>query len=125
MKLRLRENSIRLRLLRSEVEQLKNQGSVSESIRFSRDQVLAYTLRIDKGVENISASFDNEGILIRVPSEAAEHWLETAEVGLEEAQVVHEDLTLNLLIEKDFVCLTRPMEGDNLDAFPNPEAKPC
>ena len=125
MKLRLRENSVRLRLLKSEIAQLDDRGFVSETIRFAPDQRLDYELRIDEGIDSISASFDDGKISIRLPSDKARSWLETNEVGLEDTQVTHEDMPLKLLIEKDFVCLTRPMEGDNLDAFPNPEAEAC
>jgi len=122
MKLRLRENSIRLRLLQTEVEQFRKNGSVSERIRFSQFQVLTYTLKISDDAAEISACCEDEEIIVVVPSDAARDWTETNLVGLEREQKINETLTLKISIEKDFVCLERPLDADNADAFPHPKA---
>jgi len=121
MKLRLRENSIRLRLLQSEVEQLRKSGSVSETIRFSQFQVLTYILKISNDAAEISARFESGKITVEVPSNAARNWTETNLVGLENKQTVNKNMTLKITIEKDFVCLERPLDADNADAFPHPK----
>ncbi len=125
MKLRLRQNSIRLRLLKSEIEQLRETGSITEFIHFQGSNKLAYTVLIDDTTDSISTDFQDNEVSIRVPSETADRWINTEQIGIERNQVIDEGLTLNILLEKDFVCLTRPMEGDNLDAFPNPSGEPC
>ena len=53
MKLRIKGNSIRLRLLRSEVERLCSADIVSEEIRFgtATDQALKYSVAASDGIE--------------------------------------------------------------------------
>ena len=50
----------------------------------------------------------------------ATNWIETDEISLESAKDLDEN-KLQILVEKDFVCLTRKDDPDNLDAFPNPD----
>jgi hypothetical protein len=123
MKIRIRGNSIRLRLLQSEVAELVEKGKVSETIRFGpkETEVLTYTLQISPAAERIDATFENNEILVSLPENAAGNWIETDQVSLEGEK----DLTgdgLKILVEKDFVCLTRTKDPDNADAFPNPDA---
>lgn len=120
MKLRLRENSIRLRLLKSEIELLRKSGSVSKKILFSQSQFLSYTLKISNDAAEISACFEEKEITVVVPSATAREWTETNLVGLEREQAIGENSTLKISIEKDFVCLERPLDADNADSFPHP-----
>lgn len=125
MKLRLRENSIRMRLLKSEIAQLGKEGVVSEKIRFSVDQKITYTIRVDQTASKIFSRFENAEITVNIPADLARNWIETEKVGLEHYQSIDKEPGLDIMLEKDFVCLTRPMDGDNLDAFPNPESESC
>lgn len=125
MKLRLRKNSIRLRLLKSEIAQLKEKGFVSEEIRFDTNQSITYTIQVENNKGKITSCFENDKIIISVPSILAKSWIETEKVGLEQYQIINENLGLRILLEKDFICLTRPMDSDNMDSFPNPETKTC
>lgn len=122
MKLRLRENSIRLRLLQSEIEQLRRSGTVSEKIQFNPRQTLTYTLKVSDD-EEISSRFENAEIVVRIPFDAAREWMTTDLVGLKNKQVVNDNTTLEITLEKDFVCLDRPFDADNRDAFPRPSAQ--
>lgn len=120
MKLRFRENSIRLRLLRSEIEQLRQNGNVSEKIQFNFSQTLTYTLVVSAAATEISARFENAQIIVEIPLDAMREWTTTNLVGLEKKQKITGNLTLEIKLEKDFVCLDRPFDGDNRDAFPRP-----
>lgn len=119
MKLRLRENSIRLRLLQGEIQQLRENGIVSEKIQFNQSQTFTYTLKISNEIKQISASFENSEVIVVIPFDAARDWTETNLVGLESEQSVDGNLTLKIKLEKDFVCLDRPLDKDNADAFPH------
>jgi len=121
MKLRLRENSIRLRLLQSEMNTLGEGGFVAETIVFSANQKLTYWLKISKDASEIFARFENEEITVEIPTQAARDWIETDLVGLEYEQKIDEAAKLKILIEKDFVCVERPFDADNADAFPHPK----
>ncbi len=123
MKLRLRENSIRLRLLQDEIQRLRASGLVSEKIQFNQSQTFTYTLKISNAIKEISASFENSEIIVEIPFDAAQNWTETNLVGLESEQKIDEKQTLKILIEKDFVCLDRPFDEDYSDAFPKPKTE--
>ena len=124
MKLRLRENSIRLRLLRSEIEQLRQSGTVSEKIQFTERQTLTYTLKTS-AVEEISSRYENEEIVIEIPLGQAREWTTTDLVGLKNKQAINGNSTLEITLEKDFVCAGRPFDADNRDAFARPSKQNC
>ena len=71
----------------------------------------------------ILAEFRESEISIFLPLEIAKNWIETNLVGLQKEQKIDERLSLQIIVEKDFVCLDRPMDADNLDAFPHPKMK--
>ena len=123
MKIRIRGNSLRFRLLQSEVAELNETGKVSETIRFGsgEKEILRYTLQSSEKAAEISAGFCSHEICIVLPADVARVWAETDLVSLENEQNAGDE-TLKILVEKDFVCLTRTDDPDNRDAFPNPEA---
>ncbi|MFO7566168.1 MAG: hypothetical protein R6X02_26215 [Enhygromyxa sp.] len=115
MKLRIRGDSLRLRLTRGEVLQLRETGSVVETVHFGTRE-LHYELRSAE-VDAPVARFDGARIEVSFPREQARAWAEGDAVGI---SAEHEGLAL--LIEKDFRCLA-PREGeDDDDAFPHPGA---
>ena len=121
MKLRIKGNSIRLRLLRSEVERFAGTGRISEETHFGPQgsPVLRYTLITDPTVTEISTSFQNNEILVAVPENLVHEWTSGDKVGLERVQQANGNGGLSVLIEKDFVCLDRPDDPDRDDAFLN------
>lgn len=124
MKLRLRENSIRLRLLQSEVNQLRETGNVSETITMGLKptEQFIYALRISDDSKNVFAQMLNNRIEVFLPSLEAENWMNNEEkIGIYSTQKIGDVLDMDITIEKDFACPTRPKDLDNLDAFPNPE----
>ena len=123
MKLRFRENSIRLRLLQSEISKLAEFGEVTEKITFGLSQSLNYSVKVSAQNLEILAEFRESEISIFLPLEIAKNWIETNLVGLQKEQKIDERLSLQIIVEKDFVCLDRPMDADNLDAFPHPKMK--
>ena len=125
MKLRVKGNTLRLRLLRSEVERLAHAGVVSDEIRFGvdTDQALKYSVAVTDGVDVVTAQFNDNQILIMIPESHALDWTTTDRVGIEARQEVGNNTELSILIEKDFECTARPDDPDKADAFPNPS--PC
>lgn len=120
MKLRIRGNSIRLRLLRSEVERFSAEGRISDAVRFGTS-ALTYSLVMSGEATSIHGTFENEEIAVVVPEAAARQWLTSDMVGLEMEQAIGEGESLAILIEKDFACVERPEDPDLADTFPNPE----
>jgi hypothetical protein len=123
MKLRLQSNSIRLRLKRSEVEQLARTGRVEEQIVFGAgsETSLTYVLETSTAVKDLTANLKAGRIIVQVPVETARRWATSNEVGLERVQPTGDEFGLHLLIEKDFACLNGTTE-QNADTFPNPLA---
>lgn len=122
MKLRLRKNSIRLRLLQSEVVRLRATGNISETIVFGINPVenLTYSLRTSAEVVEISAQMFDNRIEVFLPILTAEKWADSDEVGLYGEQHIGDLAILKIIVEKDFVCVDRPLDEDNKDAFPHP-----
>jgi hypothetical protein len=124
MKLRIKGNTLRLRLLRSEVDRLAHAGVVSDEIRFGvdTDQAFKYAVATTDGVDVVTAQFNDNQILVMIPESDALDWTTTERVGIESTQDVGGNTELYILIEKDFECITRPDDPDNADSFPNPTA---
>ena len=116
MKLRIKGNSVRLRLTQSEVAQLAAEGSVRETVSFG-DRSLGYEIRSVRGAADVSADIEGISIVISVPEQAINEWARTDAISIEQ------DGTPSVLIEKDFACLSERKNEDDADAFPNPRGK--
>jgi hypothetical protein len=123
MKLRLRENSVRLRLLREEVDAIRRGQPVSETIDFAPGSTLTYEVIASAEAKRLRAAFDHGRIIIEIPQADAARWIDTELVGLDAEQESGVDKPLRILIEKDFACLDRADDPDNADTFPNPGAR--
>jgi hypothetical protein len=121
MKLRLHENSVRLRLNRSEVRQLQQTGSVGSSVEFAGGR-LDYLLRVAAGSGPIEARFQDGRIEIVIPPDLSRAWASSDDVSIESSQPVRPGVEVNILIEKDFSCLHSRSGGQDEDTFPNPAA---
>ena len=119
MKLRIKGNSIRLRLLRSEVDRFAAEGRISDEVRLGTN-ALRYSLLMSDEAESIYSRFENNEITVFIPASAARSWMTGEMVGFETAQAVDGGEDLTILVEKDFVCVDRPEDPDRADAFPNP-----
>jgi len=115
VKLRIKGNSIRLRLTKGEVDALRERGVVEESVHFSATSRFTYAL--ERGGDAVTASFDDGRVVVRVPNALAIEWCDTERVGIDGNAG-----DVRILIEKDWQCLA-PREEDESDAFPHPRAK--
>jgi hypothetical protein len=123
MKIRFRGDNVRLRLKRSEVDQIAAGSPIVEETHFP-DSVLAYRLEVSEENE-IAASFGNSGLVIGLPRLQVREWAGTDQVSLYAEQDIPGVGPLALLIEKDFSCLApgdhRGSEDDE-DTYPHPNA---
>jgi Family of unknown function (DUF7009) len=124
VKLRIKGDSLRLRLTQGEMRALAERGEVEDRISFPGASALGYRLRSDDNVKDISVAYADNLIDIIVPRALAERWCGTDLVTLSASQPT--DIgELRLVLEKDWACLA-PREGeDESDHFPHPEAKTC
>jgi hypothetical protein len=117
MKLRLRGNSIRLRLTQREVTALVATGRVEESVGFDARTKLTYALTTGA---TFRARFEGGEVEVQVPSGEASEWAASDRVSLETEQPIGDGESLRILVEKDWQCL-RPRAGeDESDAYPHP-----
>ena len=123
MKLRIRGNSIRLRLTQSEVSQLVSNRRVESKVSFGNkdEDQLTYTVTATDNVNELTARFRNNEIAIFVPEVVVTEWASTETVGIEAMQQTR-DSELSILIEKDFACLKPRAGEDDTDTFTNPLA---
>ena len=121
MKLRIKGNSIRLRLGQSEVNRLTMNGAVEESTIFGsgRGQRLDYEIRVAMDDTVVRASFDGSRIVVRVPDGMMTRWADSAQTGIYAMQPTDQG-ELAVVIEKDFVCIDGDSGESQEDAFPNP-----
>ena len=120
MKIRIKGNSIRLRLSKSEIDTFGVKGYLEERTEFGTS-ALQYALVADKNSSELNASFTANKITVNVPENIMQEWVETNVVGFENKMKLPNDKHLFILIEKDFVCLDNTFE-DQSDNFPNPNA---
>lgn len=120
MKLRIKGDSLRMRLTQGEVRALEEHGEVSDAVNFSPDSRLTYRVRRDAAVEALSASYAADSIEIRVPDAMALEWCRTALITLEYTRKGSAG-ELRLIVEKDFTCLVPRAGEDESDHFPHPK----
>lgn len=120
MKLRIKGSSLRLRLTQGEVRKLESGGEVAEQVHFGGGSLLTYKLATESRLAQISASYGNNTIDIRVPRAAAVDWARTDQVTLSHAEPVAGG-ELRVVIEKDWNCLAPRSGEDESDNFPHPE----
>ncbi len=122
MKLRIRDNSIRLRLTRGEVDSLRADGLVEACTEFPGGREFGYVLESSPASVQPGAFFSDRVITIRVPETMALAWASTEQISIQGEQLLDDGEKLTILVEKDFVCLA-PREGeDESDMYPNPQA---
>jgi hypothetical protein len=123
MKLRIRGNTLRLRLTRPEVDELAERGEVRDGIAFgvAAADRLGYSLVTSDDATAPCAALSSKGITVTLPKALARDWAFSDTVGIGAEQSIGAGEALRILVEKDFACL-KPREGeDDGDAFPNPQ----
>lgn len=124
MKLRIRDNSVRLRLTRGEVDAIRRDGLVTAHTTFPGGHVFTYRLESSPASVKPEAFYSTGELTVRVPEEAVLGWASSEQVSISGEQSVKDDVALRILVEKDFACLA-PREGeDESDMYPHPKARP-
>jgi hypothetical protein len=120
MKLRILDDSLRLRLGRSEVTRLA-QGEPVEGHTHFPSGVFTYRVTTTSEVRS-AASFVDGCIEVCLPVADVQRWATTDEVSLRATQELAGGRSLRLLVEKDFQCLAPRDEAEDSDSFENPNA---
>lgn len=118
MKLRIKGNSIRIRLARKEVATIAEIGYIDEQTHFG-ENVFTYALKKSEHIDSLSAVYENNTMTMLVPDQWVKDWPNNDQVGLAATITLTDGKQLMLLLEKDFVCLDETTE-DQSDHYPNP-----
>lgn len=122
MKLRIKGNSIRIRLTKTEVATISGKGYLEEKTDFGGNTLTYALQRVDEG-DTLSANFSGQTITMTVPRKLTEGWPGNDIISFDARIPVSEHASLYLLLEKDFVCLDHTTE-DQSDNYDNPN-KTC
>jgi hypothetical protein len=121
MKLRLLDNSIRMRLTRTEVRRIENDDIVRGSVQFPAEAHFDYVLESSPACVAATARLENNVLTVCLPETAAHEWAKSDSVSIRAEQPLDSGPPLQVLIEKDFACLTPRAEEDESDLFPHPD----
>ncbi|MEQ1744342.1 MAG: hypothetical protein ABMA02_02870 [Saprospiraceae bacterium] len=116
MKIRCEQHSIRLRLRKSELVQLRAEKWLETSVQFPDGKAFVWELSMPAGATDIEAHFTDGRVRVQVPQAAALRWMDTETVGMERFVPIGNGAALQILVEKDFPCKDRPDE-DKSDFF--------
>jgi hypothetical protein len=118
MKIRIKDNTIRLRLTKTDVSQLKENGLITCKTVITPEQVFQYTLKVDATIQSFSASFESNTMTISLSESQAHILTDTDDITIKGSQKNGEDGDLFILIEKDLQCLDESDE-DQSDMYEN------
>jgi hypothetical protein len=123
MKMRIKGNSLRLRVSRSELARLEAGECVAELTRLGStpDGVLSYSLQGDESAAGVTVNYRPGRIEVLLPIAGLRAWSGSDEVGIYASLNVGNGESMEFSVEKDYACLDRGAE-DNEDTFANPHA---
>lgn len=125
MKIRIKGNTIRLRLVQAEVRALSAGNTISECTVFGERALFVYALIPSATHDTITAKLVGSDIHVFLPEAIAQAWYENDLISLSAIQENGLAGGLKILIEKDFACLDHTDE-DQSDNYPNPNrGKAC
>ena len=123
MKLRIKGNSLRLRVSRSELARFQAGGRIEETIHFTAaaDATLTYALESALKPSPVTVRYGSSEVTVILSKDRARIWSDESEVGVYTTLDIGAAGSLEVAVEKDFACLDRSDE-DNRDTFANPVA---
>jgi hypothetical protein len=127
MKLRLLDDSIRLRLSRSEVTAAHEKGIVESQTRFPDGSLFTYVLEAAKSATAASASYTAQRMVVKLPARDIAAWTNDDEaVSLRGEVSLPDGGRLKVLVEKDFKCVSpRNDDEDQSDLFQKAQPPSC
>jgi hypothetical protein len=99
MKLKIEQDSLRLRLSESEIEQFVAAGRMKESCSFGSGMELSIIFEV--GGSALAASFDDRTLAIAIPRAMAETLTLGGGLGFETVQLNDDGTSLSIVVERD------------------------
>lgn len=121
MKIRIKDNSIRLRLTRGEVDTVRDSGVVVSHTGFPGGRRFSYALESSPASVNPAAFYSDNEVRVRLPETVVLAWVTTEQVSIQGEQILDDGEKLSILVEKDFACLAPRPGEDESDMFPHPD----
>lgn len=124
MKMRIRGNSLRFRLTRTEAQSLAERGECEDAIQLGLQESDALRYRIEcppncelPAVVSPSGTFGSNAVTAQLPPRLTQEWAANGEqVGI----YFETSWGLKVAIEKDFKCLDSNREEDESDNYEHP-----
>lgn len=113
MKLRIEDDTLRLRLSDGEVQEFASTGRVEGAVHFGINTVQRLTYALERGsepaqtlpdVEPVQVHYEPGAITILVPFAVAKSWVETDQIGFSHDLPLAGNQRLRILVEKDLDC---------------------
>jgi hypothetical protein len=120
VKIRIKDNSIRLRLTRGEVDAMRDVGVVKSSAGFPGGRQFSYSLESSPASVNPGAFYSDNEIRVRLPETLVLAWTNSEQVSIDGDQILDDGEKLTILVEKDFACLAPRPGEDESDMYPHP-----
>ncbi|NND34300.1 MAG: hypothetical protein HKN76_17075 [Saprospiraceae bacterium] len=119
MKLRLKENTIRIRLSIDEVNLLVVEGQVAGRTFLSAKNYLEYSLRLAK---SLGLTYLDQHLILELPRETLKDWNLNQTVGFNWKIPIDESTEeIQITLEKDFKCLTIREGEDESNLYDHPD----
>jgi hypothetical protein len=124
LKLRIKGNTLRLRVSRSEVAKLLAGDRVEDAVQFTSvlESRLSYGLEVTRQSKPVAIVWKPQSVTVLISQEQMKKWAIETEVGVYETVDLGSAGSLTVAIEKDFACLNGSDE-ENADSFANPKAE--
>jgi hypothetical protein len=100
MKLRLRGNSLRFGVSKTELARLAETGKVEDTVRFSSERAMSYGIEV-RPTGAVTASLEPMSIVVSLPKSRLDLWLRPEEISVEGSQPVGGGKALQILLEKE------------------------
>ena len=123
MKLRILNNSLRVRLTISETKKLRDGNIVSATTQISPSSSFCYKLTPTVDVGS-SVIMEGKNLELKIPNSELEGFINSNQVSLNYRQENGTEKGLDILLEKDYKCGSDP-ENLQKDFFPNPNLSDC
>lgn len=99
MKLRIENNSVRLRLSIDDIDRFVESGHLHETCTFGAGMEFNYVLEV--GGTSLAASFDDRTLAIAIPRDMADIWTRGGSIGFERVQDNDDGTSLTIVVERD------------------------
>lgn len=113
MKIRILDNTLRIRFSQTELNSLSKNGVVKKEMIFPKSNKFIYSLNT-VAESSLTAEFIENEIKVHIPAKKVDELVNTDLVGVE-----NNFSGISILVEKDFKCLTERKE-DETELFENP-----